>query len=150
MIFGYMMEKIGRGCPEVISQTNKVPMATKEWHLLPIFLGQGLEQWAGLTMMELFGCLAVLVFQKAHNQVSIHTVKYCQTYLSGPLNDVWKYENDILKEIDSNNEKEEKLEDLTIEIHTSNFIHIHGKVKGSNIQLQSKEINIYGIVELLD
>jgi hypothetical protein len=45
------------------------------------------------------------------------------------MNDVWKYENDILKPVDvkiDNNDEE----GITIKIHASNAIHIYGKVKG--------------------
>jgi hypothetical protein len=56
----------------------------------------------------------------------------------GFLNDVWKYENDILKPI---------VEPVTVSIHGSQYIHILGKVKGRSIELTSMEVVINGIVE---
>jgi hypothetical protein len=56
----------------------------------------------------------------------------------GYLNDVWKYENDILKPI---------VEPVTIKIHGSQYIHILGKVTGRSIEVESMEVVINGIVE---
>jgi hypothetical protein len=56
----------------------------------------------------------------------------------GYLNDVWKYENDILKPI---------VEIVTVKIHGSQSVQILGKVKGKSIELTSMEDVINGIVE---
>jgi hypothetical protein len=70
------------------------------------------------------------------------------------LNDVWKYENDILKEVlltDDELIDEEKIVitymSLNIKLYASNSIHILGEVKGNNIDLSSKDVIIEGTVE---
>jgi hypothetical protein len=73
----------------------------------------------------------------------------------GLFNDVWKYEDDILKETlptenDNNNEKDGIEDVLTINIHASYSIHIFGKVKGRSIELTSIDVVIDGIVEALN
>jgi hypothetical protein len=60
------------------------------------------------------------------------------------LNDVWKYENDILKVMDDVKE----YMDLNIKFVASNSIRILGEVKGSVIELTSKDLVIEGIVEI--
>jgi hypothetical protein len=104
--------------------------------------------------MEIFGCLAVMVIVKAH-LVNQSNCNVAITFVLGYLNDVWKYENDILTKIlpaESNNNDDELsiLESFTIKIHASNSIHVLGKVKGRNIKLESIDVVIDGIVEALN
>jgi hypothetical protein len=62
----------------------------------------------------------------------------------GFLNDVWKYENDILKEIPPSVKTSEP---ATVKINASNSILINGKVKGRNIELEGTDIVIDGTIE---
>jgi hypothetical protein len=61
MIFGFMREVYGRGFREILLHMHVVPMVTKEYHHLPMFLELERGQYVGQTMMEIFGCLAVVV-----------------------------------------------------------------------------------------
>jgi hypothetical protein len=66
-------------------------MVRKEYHRLPMFLDQDLIQLVGETMMEIFGCLVVLVLAKAR-QVQLSCEILPKSFVLAYLNDVWRYE----------------------------------------------------------
>jgi hypothetical protein len=79
-------------------------------------------------------------------------VKYLPYPLLGFLNDVWKYEIELGDTDDEIGDTEDQVinyKALKIQLLASNSIHILGKIKGSNIELTSKDIVIEGTVEVL-